>query len=153
MKIGGQEIVDKFPEDILVLPRLTGDIVFRARGVQDMEEFKKMVPEPICPVLLKKGKKVEDADDPNYLEAVKSYGEKRFAYLVIKSLEPSDIVWDTVDFGKPSTWSGWSEELRKAGLSDIECNRIIALVLNANSLNEARMKEAREAFLHGLPEA
>jgi hypothetical protein len=151
MKIDGREVKDDFPEDILVLPRMDHDIVFRARGVPDMEEFKKLVPEPMCPTLLKKGRKVNDSENPDYLKQVADYGEKRFAYLVLKTLEPTNIEWDTVDMGKPSTWKNWTEELRKAGLSEPECNRIIALVLSANSLNEQRMKEAREAFLLGLP--
>lgn len=154
MKIGGNEIVNSVPEDWLVLPRPGGqDIVFHARGVPDMEEFDRLLPKPVAPVMLVRGQKVDDVENVDYVTAVKSYGEKRFAYIVLKTLEPSNIEWDTVDLGNPDTWTKWGDDLKNAGLNDIECNRIIQLVLNANALNEARMKEAREAFLLSLRRA
>lgn len=151
MKIGGNEIVNSVPEDWLVLPRPGGqDIVLHARGVPDMEEFDRLLPKPVAPVMLVRGQKVDDVENVDYVSAVKSYGEKRFAYIVLKTLEPSEIEWDTVELGNPDTWTNWGDDLKRAGLNDIECNRIIQLVLNANALNEARMREAREAFLRSL---
>lgn len=146
MKIAGVEISGA-PEEILVLPRLSGDIVIRARGLSDLEKFEKLVPEPSPPVLLTKDGKKFDYDDPGYKSVVKSYGEKRLAFLVIHSLQ--DIEWDTVDPDNPNTWPNWESDCKKAGLTQVEVNRIIQLVLETNSLSEVKLKAAREVFLRG----
>jgi len=70
-------------------------------------------------------------------------------YLVIRSLECNEIEWDNVDVTQPATWKNWSDELKAAGLSDVECGRVVTCVLNANSLNEAKVQEAIDSFLLG----
>jgi len=77
------------------------------------------------------------------------HGELRFAYMVLKSLEPSDIEWEKVNAADPSTWLGWQDELKEAGISQTELNRIIVCVMQANALDEDKLKEAREVFLRG----
>jgi hypothetical protein len=69
--------------------------------------------------------------------------------MVIRSLEPSEIEWDTVDPDNPSTWLNWDRDMKSAGLSQVECNRILQLVFQANCLDEAKLQKAREAFLLG----
>jgi hypothetical protein len=69
--------------------------------------------------------------------------------LVITSLEPSDIEWDTVNPNKPSTWVEWEKELRKGGFNQVECNRIQHLTFQANCLDEEKLAQARESFLRG----
>ena len=149
MRIGGIEI--KGPaEEVLVLPRLEGnDIVIRAQAVMDMDTF-----DALCPVPKPPGVRTKDGWKPNekdetYQERVTQHGERRFAYMVIKSLEPSEIEWETVDLGDPSTWLGWTDEFKKAGISSTEVNRIIVCVMQANALDEAKLKEARDLFLRG----
>ena len=44
----------------------------------------------------------------------------------MKSLEPSQIEWDTVE-SDPRSWSNWSTDLRNGGLSDNECHRVMNL--------------------------
>ena len=70
--------------------------------------------------------------------------------MAIKSLEPTEIEWQRVDIDKPETWLLWTEELKDAGLSEVEVQRVIILVMQANSLDENKLRKAREAFLHGL---
>jgi hypothetical protein len=151
MKIGGVEVSPC--EELLVLPRTDGpDIPIRAVAVAINEELDKKDPEPTPPMILKKGEKHPDYTDKAYLEACKLRGRRRFALMVIRSLAPSNIEWDTVDVDKPTTWLKWEKELQDAGLSETECNRIINLVMAANSLDEAKIAAARATFLRGQGE-
>lgn len=148
MKIGGVEVTRA--EELLVLPRSNGQsIVFRAIPVAIAEEFDKKVPFPVPPMIQKKGGKQQDTEDKEYIKALELRGERRFSLMLIRSLEPSDIEWDLVKLEDASTWPLWEEDLKEAGLSETECNRVVATVMAANSLDEAKIKEAREAFLRG----
>ena len=154
MKVGGVEV--KGPaEEVLVLLRPTAeDIVFRAQAVMDTTEFDRLVPEPKAKSRLVGGEGwKEHLDDPNYIKAMVLYGELRFAFLVLASLEPSKIEWDTVEMDTPSTWCNWSKELSDAGLSQTEINRVIGCVSAANALDEAKLEAARQSFLRGLAKA
>jgi hypothetical protein len=150
MKIGGIDPKSMPTEVFLVLPRGEQEIVFRARGVPDYVEFHKLCPEPKAPKINKpKEGWVDNVDEPGYKDMMKTYGLKRFAWLVINSLEPSEIEWETVTIDKPSTWLGWEKEMRNSGFSQVECNRIQALVMEANCLDEDKLEKARESFLAG----
>lgn len=151
MKIGNVEV--RGPnEEILVLPRMDGDVVIRARAVSDMGEFEKLVPEPKAPGKLTKDGMVPQNDDPTYRQKLEHYTSQRFAYMVLCSLEPSEIEWEKVSLDNPKTWLLWDKELKEAGLAEVEINRIIMCVMQANSLDEAKLKEARELFLRGRAE-
>jgi hypothetical protein len=147
MKIGGVEVTKC--EEVLVLPRPGDDLVFKAQAVPNMEEFDTLCPKPEPAKRLVKGGKKEDHITDEYVRQIEQWGERRYAYICVKSLEPSEIEWGEVDPKKPSTWPKWIEELREAGLSDVELNRVQTLVLDANALNEAKLKAARESFLRG----
>lgn len=148
MKIGGVEVTKC--EELLVLPRPDGnDIPIRAVAVSINDEFDKMVPMPVPPKLQKKGETIADFSDKNFKEAMARRSDQRFAYMIIKSIAPSNIEWQTVDLDKPNTWVKWQEELLAAGLSEVECNRIVNAVMVANSLDEGKIEEARRAFLRG----
>ena len=149
MRIGGVEI--KGPaEEVLVLPRLDGnDIIIRAIAVLDMDEFEALCPVPKPPGIRTKAGWTPNENDETYKEQVTRHGEMRFAYMVLKSLEPSEIEWDRVDADKPATWLEWQDELKEAGMAATEINRIIVCVMSANALDEAKLKEAREVFLRG----
>lgn len=147
MKIGGKLVTPN--EEVLILPRTLGDnIVIRAVAV-DMDSFEDMYPKPQLPKRIVRGGVEDNPDSPAYIEAITSWGDRRFEYMVLKSLEPSDIEWETVKMDKPATWKNWTKELQEAGFATTECNRIINCVLTANSLNEAKLVAAREAFLRG----
>lgn len=147
MKVGGVEVTRC--EEVLVLPRINGDLVFKAVAVESMDYFDEICPRPKPPVRLKKGGVKEEHLSDEFVKEVEAWSERRYAYIVVKSLEPSDIEWEGISLDKPSTWSKWADELRAGGLSDIEVNRVQSLVLDANSLNEVKLKAAREAFLLG----
>ena len=149
MKIGGVELNGP-SEEVLVLPRLGEDVVFRCKAVLDMKPFESMCPEPKAkPVLMKGGFKPNEKD-PSYLTQVEEHSQLRFAYIALKSLEPSEIEWEKVDMGKPATWKNWETELRGAGLSAVELNLVVICIMQANALDEAKLAKARESFLRGL---
>jgi hypothetical protein len=148
MKIGGIEV--KGPnEELLVLPRGDQQIVIRARAVLDMETFEKLCPEPKPPGKRTKDGFVPNPDDPGYKSVLEAYQNKRLAYLVIKTLEPSEIEWTTVNIDNPSTWTNYMKDLHDGGLSNIEINRVIVCVMQANALDEKKLEEARKLFLRG----
>jgi hypothetical protein len=150
LNIGGQTINGP-SEEILVLPRVKGDIIITARAVLSMEDFDRYVRAPKAKRAFVKGKgNILLTEDPGFKKEMETYGEKRFAFMALKSLEPSEIEWQTVKLEEPNTWLGWTEELKSAGLSEIEIQRIVVCVMQANSLDENKLKEARAAFLHGL---
>ena len=150
MRIGGVDPQTLPTEVILVLPRGESEIVFRAQGVPDYEPFNKICPEPKAPVIHKpKIGWVDNLEDPGYKDMMATYGQKRFAWLVVTSLVPSDITWDTVDLDEPRTWENWTADLKKAGFGQVECNRIQHLVFQANCLDEEKLEQARESFLVG----
>jgi hypothetical protein len=148
MKIGGVEI--KGPnEEIVVIPRPYGDLVFRAETVRNFDEFDALVPEPKAPGIRTKDGYKPDIKDENYQQLLTHYQNQRMAYLVVKSLESSEIEWDTVNLSDPSSWLKWDKELQAAGLSEIETQRITVTVMQANCLDEQKMVAARAAFLLG----
>lgn len=150
MKIGGVE-VSKPCEEILVLPRpmLDDDVVIRATAVLSMEEFESLCPKPTPPQKLVRGGFEADVEAPAYKQELEKWGAKRIDWMCLKSLEPSEIEWETVDMDKPGTWKNWKDELAGAGFSSTEVNRIVACVLQANSLDESKLTQARESFLRG----
>ena len=149
MKIAGIDPAMLPAEEILVLPRGEKNIVFRARGLPDMDEFDKLCPEPKPPVRLTKVGKEPDEEDANWRSAMLAHGRRRVAYMVVKSLEPSEIEWDTVDPDNPKTWTNYAADLRRAGFSQVEINRIVGLVWEANCLDEAKLERARQVFARG----
>lgn len=148
MKIGG--VVVSGPNvEVLVLPRPANNIVIKAKTVPDFKEFEQMVPYPNAPGVRTKDGFKKDTKAPAYRDEVARYEALRFAWLIIKSLEPSEIEWSTVDLDKPSTWLEWEKEFKDAGLSEVEVNKITVTVMQANSLDEAKLQAARDAFLLG----
>jgi hypothetical protein len=102
MKIGGIDPRTIPNEEVLVLPRGESVIVFKARGLSDMDEFQKLCPEPTPPGKLTKEGWVANPEDKNYVSVMAEYGKRRLAYMIVKTLEPSSIEWETVDFLSPA---------------------------------------------------
>jgi hypothetical protein len=149
MKIAGIDPKTLCNEVLLVLPRAEQNIVFRARGLKDMEEFQAKCPLPKPPGKFTKDGWVAEENDPTYQQVMAEWGKKRLGYIVTRSLEPSNIEWDTVKLDDPRTWANWETDLIDGGLTQIEANRVLALVMEANSLDEAKLSKARELFLRG----
>jgi hypothetical protein len=151
LKIGGVDPRTLPAEETLVLPRGDQFIVFKAAGLPNMDAFNKMCPEPQPPGAMTKDGWVPNPGDKGYLSILANYHKQRLAYMIVFSLSPSQIEWETVDAENPATWANWEADLKNAGLSQVECNRVIGLVLEANCLDDNKLKQAREAFLKGPP--
>jgi len=149
MKIAGIDPNSLSRETILVLPRGESQIVFRAKGLKDMAEFNAVCPIPKAPGKLTKDGFVPNTNDPTYQQVMQQWSSKRLGYMVVKTLEPTEIEWDTVDPANPKTWGNWEADLKNGGLSQFECNRVTALVLEANSLDDEKLDKARAIFLAG----
>jgi len=149
MKIAGIDPKTLCNEVVLVLPRGEQQIVFRARGLPDLEEFNAVCPPPKPPGKHTRDGWVSNENDPTYQQVMEQWGKKRLGYIVIRSLEPSEIEWDAVKRDDPRTWANWDQDLIHGGLSQIEANRVLGLVLEANALDEAKLAKARESFLRG----
>jgi len=159
MKIAGRDVSG--PNVVyLVLPRNPEideegnehdrDIVIKAQAVQDLSTLDTLLPEPKPPAAMGKGgEKVFNYKDTTYKQQTLQYNLKKIAYIVIKSLEPSEIEWDGVDLEDPSTWLRYVDEFKEAGFSQIEINKIGAAALEANALDEAKLDKARADFLRG----
>jgi hypothetical protein len=148
MKIGDVEL--KGPNiELLVIPRPGGDIIFKAQTVPNFKVFDAMVPPPKPPGRRPKEGFKPDVNDKGYLALLDNYNNQRISWLVITSIQPTNIEWEKVSLDDPTTWNSWSDELQAAGLSEIEVNRIVTTVMVANSLDEKKLEEARQAFILG----
>lgn len=148
MKIRGQ-VPDKRANEFMVIPRPGGGIPFEATALHDWDEFNKLVQPPSPPVKLTKDGKQLDYENMGYRQQVNNYNDMQSDYMVIVSLEPSQIEWEKVKLDEPKTWKLWRKELEDAGFTLSERGAIFQLVLSANILDEAMMKQARESFLAG----
>lgn len=148
MRIGGME-VKGLNEVVLVLPRSTGDIVIKARAIPNFDEFDKLCPEPVKPVMTTKAGVVADESNPDYQAAVMQRDQLRIAYIYVMSLEPSQIEWDTVKLDEPLSWLNFRQDFQAAGMSPVEINFIWNAIAEANCLSEDKLKEARARFLAG----
>lgn len=136
-------------EEIIPFPRPTGDIVFVARSVKDWSEFDNLVERPKVPTRIKPGGMViELPKDPAYIEAVENYATLKTDFLYIKSLESTeDLEWETIDLKIPSTWKNFYKELEDSDFTPQEIVRLTVGIMCANSLDDAMINEARNAFL------
>lgn len=150
MKFAGKEIKPREVE-IVVIPRKTGNLVFKAQPVLNFEEFNNLCPAPQPPeTLLPGGVKQKNILHPDYLKAVDEQAKRQTAWLIIKSLQATEeLEWETVDLTKPETYENYKDELIKAGLSTAEINAIIGAVINACGLSSTKIEEATNSFLVG----
>lgn len=153
MKIAGIDPSSLPNEEILVLTRGEDRIVFRAKGLVDTDEFELLCPLPKAPVKQTKDGVVPHTDDPGYKSVLQEHNLRWIAYLIVKSLEPSQIEWDTVKMDDPSSWKNWEADLKRAEFSAAEVRLIGQLAIDANCLDEKKLEKARQAFLRGQAQA
>lgn len=153
MKYRGKKL-DRPNEEIVAIPRGDGnDIIIKCKAILDYKKFDALVPEPKPGTKIAKGgKKLLDFEAPTYKADLLSYGKKKYHFMVLESLRDSEIEWESVDMNDPMTWGNYTDELTKAGFSDVEQQRILMGVSDANCLNEAKVTGARERFLAGTLE-
>ena len=147
MKIGGKVIDNNYFE---IIPIIKGEneYILKARPVSDFEDFDKVCPKPLPPKGLKKGGDTfEDTENPEYKKKLNEYIEARTAWMCITSLDKSDIEWDTVNKADPTTFNNWREDLKNAGLTAHEINRILEGIFKVQGLDSEKIEEAKKRFL------
>lgn len=147
MKISGHELNGAPHEDVLPLPHQGKIIPIRARAIQSFDEFNKLCPEPEPPGKLTKDGFIPNPEDEGFKATLTNYHKRRMGWMVINSLQ--DMEWDTVRVENPATWAAWEKDLQNGGLSQVQCNLIFQHVMAVNSLDESKLREARELFLLG----
>lgn len=154
MKLNGKKI-DTANFEYVVIPRQTGDLVFKCQAILEYKHFDELVPAPKpSKIMLPGGVMKEDPDDVTYKEAMKHYASLRYAYIVITSLQATDgLEWETVKYTDPNTWLNWETELREAKFTIGEINALQLGIATASSLNQDKLEEARNRFLASLVEA
>ena len=148
MKLFGKKI-DKPSAEICVIPRADKDYVFKAEAVLDFDDFDKLCPEPKESTSLNaKTKEVTKVKGKAYEERVEAWSTNRMNYMIIKSLSATEgLEWDNIDLKDVKTWVNYKDELMESGLSAGEVNRVVSIVLEANSLDDKKYKEAHDRFL------
>ena len=149
MKIGGREIKGKNRKTV-VLPREGSEpVVLVAEAVSDIARINDLLVMPEPPVIRKGSEVIKNFKDEGYQQQVMNYNAQRMAWIIVQSLIPSNIEWDTVDMDDTSTWKNYVKDFREAGLTDVEIGHITNAVLEANSLDDSKLEAARQVFLRG----
>jgi len=148
MKIFGKKYDTPHRESVY-FPREDDIIEITAEAIVDDADFYKYCKEPKAPIILVKGRgRIPDYEDKYYKSAVEVYKARRTALIIITSLRATPgLEWDKVKLDNPDTWLLYREELKDFGFSMAEINQITNTVLAANSLDDAKLQEARERFL------
>ena len=110
MKMHGKQ-VRGVNRDVVVFPRLSGNLCFTVEAIQNWEVFDKLCPLPEPPIrLLPGGVRQSDTSDPKYQEKLNEWGAMKTNYMVLQSLAPTEgLEWETVDIDKPDTWKNWKQ--------------------------------------------
>lgn len=149
MKYKGQTVKNDNIRHV-VIPRPSGDIIFIAKPVVSFDGFDEFCLEPKPPIITihATGEKRPDLDDTNFKLQLIKYNAQRTHWLILESLKDTpDIVWETVEYSKPDTWSLFIKEFEDSGFTPAEINAITNAVMTVNSLNETQLEEARKRFL------
>lgn len=157
MKINGVPLI-KPATEIVVFPRPGSEpIAFEIRAVLDRTDFDNLVPAAIPPTMTKRGgEKVFDFKDKNYVKIMETQGKLYHYWMVLNSIfipaekedgEPTRPEWEQVDLAKPDTWHLYEKELIDSGFSEVERLRLQNAILSVNSIDESKIRDARDSFL------
>lgn len=149
MKINGVKVKGAY-EEVVVIPRQSGNLVFRARAVSDYSAFDKLCPQPKPPEIVYAGatRAVQNIEDPSFIEKFEKWAELKSHWMILESLKATEgLEWETVDYGKHETWENYAKEMSESGLTPPEQARIIQCVTIANGLDQSKIDEATESFL------
>jgi hypothetical protein len=153
MKIKGKTI-EQPAEEVIVFPRKSGNLVFKAKPVKNYEDFEKICPTPVPESILKPGGvQSQDVENPKYKKELDDWAACKTHWMILKSLSATpDLEWDTVDMSKPETYANYVKELEECGLTAIEVSKLFEIIQVACGLNQDKIDEATAAFLAGQVE-
>lgn len=151
MKINGRVISGPYT-DVLVLPRGSNEsIIFKIQAILDDKDFEKILPRPNPPYISEPGKEpYRNFEDETFKAAINKWAEQKNHWLNIKSLSATDgLEWDTVKLSDPNTWKNWTDDLKNAGISEMEIIYLIRMIQQVNGLDQEKIEEAKKRFLAG----
>ena len=148
MKLKGKEI-GKPADEVVVIPREGGNIVFKAQPILDYSEFEKICPEPEPQIkVFADGRRETNAGTPEFEKLMTEWYTKRASWMFITSISATEgLEWDKVDIGKPETWNDYKVELSESGLTAGEIGALTDTVVKACGLDQTKIEEATESFL------
>ena len=156
MKIAGQEIDTSPNTELIVIPRSGKQpIVMTAQAVLDFDEFDALCPKPVAKYLTKKGGKKElDITDKSYIASTQDFAKKQTYYMFVKSLllGTPGLEFNLIKLDVPDSWLLFEKEFRQSGFSPGEINYILNKIMDANTLNEAKIDAARASFTRSQEE-
>lgn len=150
MKVNGKSLSGPRVTD-LVLPYGPDEsdyIVFKFRALTSKDKFEDIMPRPIPPQVMKPGGETfYNREDPNYREAINNWADKKINWEFLQSISVTEgLEWATVDMTDPNSWDNWKKDLEEH-FGIIEFNKIFGAYLDANSLSDEKLDEARKRFL------
>lgn len=153
MKMNGVKL-DVRAVEYTVIPRASGNIVFKSQAVPELDAYDEKFPAPVAPTrTIKGGTTMVVTDDPEYMKALTDWATNKSDWMFIMSLSATEwLEWERVDLNNPATFKEWRAELKEAGFTVAELIRIVNDVQAANGMNQKRIDEAQADFLAGLRE-
>lgn len=150
MRIKGKKITGPNIE-VVIVPRHSGNIIFKAQAVLNYDDLEKICPKPNPPTGMKPGgKPFQNVESPKYRDSLLSWATKRTNWMILKSLEATEgLEWETIKMSDSETWGNYADELRESGFTEQEIIRVVDGVMTANGLNQGKIDEALNDFLAG----
>lgn len=125
------------------------DIIFQLKAAQELDEFDEILAPPQPPMIIKPGgTPFQNRDDSNFQKQLGEWSHQKMNWMILKTLEDTEgLEWESVKMDDPETWENFRTELKDSGFNRAEITTIINGALAINSIDEAKMEEARERFL------
>jgi len=127
-------------------PRL---LAFIGQPVWSLDDFHKRCPRPEIPASCVRykgnGKKEANPDAQEFKDLLAEYDRKNWGYMILKTLEPSNLEFEKISLDDPKTWGGVEEALREE-LGYYEFARVMQLIDEANNIDAAKLEENRLTF-------
>lgn len=150
MKIRGKKVEAPKPTIVAFSRENDEDIIFHVGAVLDFSAFDQICQEPTPTEVIHSDGRKELKEDHFYRDNVRKYNKRRLDWMILQSLKSTpDLEWERVNLEDPDTWGNYEEELRET-FNQGEINILISAVINANSANEEKMREAKARFLATL---
>lgn len=147
MKYHGQ-IIERTTE-VIVIPIGGKEIVFHAKPVTNFKDFETKWKKPEPPIAQYPDRPAEsDYTDATYIKLIDEWVTDRFYWMQLESLSATEgLEFETVDRSDPKTFKNFIDELEKTlGMS--WTMRVLDIIRTALGLNQDKIDEATQRFLH-----
>jgi hypothetical protein len=153
MKVNGKKILGA-NTDYFVVPRPTGDIVFKLTAVLNYRDFEKYCPDPEPPLVSVPGEGTKkNYNDENYRKALSEHSTKKAHWTILQTIKDSPgLEFETISLEDSNTWALLDKEFEEAGFSQPEIQRLATACYQVNAIDQGKLEEARARFLASLLE-